>query len=461
MANTNRVTIGSSLAVTRTLRNRTWPVFLVGLGSLLGLLFIPGLTALNRTDEIYREIRAIQLSQAGTQGSLAEVERRMYLISIAVREALLDSGPTAGSHYRRLVLSSRTVMDAELTKLKHQAGSLGSKQFERLESELREYWTTIDPVFSWTPEQRTARATFFLREQQRPRRQSILAIAATISQLIEDSYVKQYEALSASQKHFRGDIERNVALAFFVGTLIAGGSIFRISSLEAKADLQRKETEHAEERLRQLSTQLMNAQEAERKSLSRELHDEVGQMLTGLRMEIGAMDRSRHDQAGFTEHLSSARTLAEQSLKIVRNIAVGLRPSVLDLGLRPALEWQARHFSKLSGIRVNIEIEGALGDLSEQQSICIYRVVQESLTNVAKHSAASLVTILLRASSENIHLTVRDDGRGFVKEVSQAGLGLVGMEERVRELGARLTVTSTPGEGTSLHAVFPSRHRSS
>lgn len=437
-----------------SLRTRTWPVFVLGLGSLLALLFLPGAVSLRRSDEIYREIRQIQSAQQATQKNLTEIERRLYLVSIAVREALLDNSPVEGTQYRAIMVEGRKAINEELASLRERTRGISAATFEHLQSELDLYWKFIEPTFHWTPEERAARGTYFLREQQRPRRQSILAIASSIRQLTDRSYQKQYEDLTNSQREFREDIERIVAVAFLLGVLIAGGSILRISILEDRSSQQKKKAAEAEEKLRSLSTQLMHAQEEERKSISRELHDEVGQMLTGLRMQLAALDRpsSQQPDAAFRDHLMEAKSLAEQTLRSVRDLAVGLRPSVLDLGLVPALQWQARQFSRLSGVRVAVHAEGDVDNVPEDQSICVYRVVQESLTNAARHANARLVNVHLKGDQGRLRVTVHDDGSGFPTDRNGGeGFGLVGMQERVRELGGTFRVESSSGDGTAVH----------
>jgi signal transduction histidine kinase len=142
----------------------------------------------------------------------------------------------------------------------------------------------------------------------------------------------------------------------------------------------------------------------------------------------------------------------------VRDLAVGLRPSVLELGLVPALQWQARHFSKRSGIPVSVQAEGSFQNLPEDHRICVYRIVQETLTNCAKHSNANRAEVSLRQSDGTLEVTIRDDGRGFdaKKLAGHGGLGLIGIEERVRELGGSLRIESEPGNGSVLAVRFAS-----
>jgi signal transduction histidine kinase len=440
------------------MRNRTWPVFILGLSSLLALLFLPGVTAVRKTQAVYDDIRAVQEAQQRTQASLTEIDRRMYLNSIVVRELLLDDSPVQTSRYQREFEENRHAVERQVASLK--VDTRGAVPLQRLESELAAYWASVEPVFRWTPAERRQRATFFLRQQQRPRRQNILAIAQEVGALTEGAYRQQYEAINLSQKDFRQDIQRIVVIAFLIGVVIAAGSIIRIASLERKAQRHRAKTELAEEQLRQLSTQLMHAQEEERKSISRELHDEVGQMLTGLRMELGTLERLRDDPLQFNEHVSEAKSIAEQSLRAVRDLAVGLRPSVLDLGLIPALQWQARHFSKRTGMPAAVRAQGDFHNLSEDHRTCIYRIVQETLTNCAKHSSANRVEVVLTEANGAIEVAVRDDGQGFDLATGRhGGLGLIGIEERVRELGGSLQIQSEPGKGSTLVVRFGSCER--
>lgn len=437
------------------MRNRTWPVFLVGLGSLLALLFLPGITALRRTEEVYAGIRAIQERFQTSGESLAEIERRIYLTSILVRDLLLDSSDDT-TRYRRQFQESREAIEREVAHLRAHALADDHGATVRLETELASYWTSIEPVFSWTPSERAERGTFFLREQQRPRRAGILAVADEIGNLMEAAYKEQNERVRQNQVRFRADIGRIVWVAFLIGAAIAGGTTYRISSLERRAERQRIKTEKAEEELRSLSLQLMRAQEEERKSISRELHDQVGQMLTGLRMELGTLERLREQPDQFQEHLAESKSIAEQSLRAIRDLAVGLRPSVLDLGLLPALQWHARHFSRQSGIRVSLHTEGDFDDVPEAHSICIYRIVQESLTNSARHASAAAIEIALSRGESGIEVSIQDDGHGFdPAHARNSGLGLVGMEERVRHLSGSLEIGSQPGGGTRVVVHLP------
>ena len=213
-----------------------------------------------------------------------------------------------------------------------------------------------------------------------------------------------------------------------------------------------------QQELTELSARLVSAQEEERRSISRELHDEVGQSLSALLMEAGNAAAAANvpaDVAHVRQHVDSIKKLAEASVNIIRNMTLLLRPSMLDdFGLVPALEWQAREVSKRTGIRVQVAAADSAGELPDALKTCIYRVVQEALHNCARHAQARSVRVVVRQEDSRIVLSVEDDGRGFDARRVR-GLGLVGMEERVRHLGGAFHVRSTPGTGTKVDVELP------
>jgi signal transduction histidine kinase len=228
--------------------------------------------------------------------------------------------------------------------------------------------------------------------------------------------------------------------------------------LERETAAHQKATAKAEERLRHLSQQLVSSQEQERKSLSRELHDEIGQLLTALRMELGNLERSQASAGGEADpHLDQAKKLAETTLKTTRDIAMGLRPAMLDLlGLGPALEWQTREFSRRYKTPIQLDVDGDLRDLPDPHRTYLYRIVQEGLTNCARHAKAKNIRVSLKDADGQIALTVADDGVGFDQHSGVPyGLGLLGITERVRELCGQIAIQTEPGKGTRLNVMLP------
>ena len=195
----------------------------------------------------------------------------------------------------------------------------------------------------------------------------------------------------------------------------------------------------------------MQVQENERRAISRELHDEVGQSLSALLVGLSNLSAAIPESAKpeLQVHVEEIRGLAQNCVRVVRNLALLLRPSMLDdLGLVPALEWQAREVSRNYGIRVNVAADGVSDALPEDHKTCIYRVVQEALHNGVRHSGATVVRITVKQGPADISVLVQDDGRGFRPEVTR-GLGLVGIEERVATLGGTFRIESQSRQGNA------------
>ena len=213
-----------------------------------------------------------------------------------------------------------------------------------------------------------------------------------------------------------------------------------------------------EQRFRSISRGVLKVQEAERGRISRELHDGVGQSLTALRIQLELLE---HDTppGPLRARVGDLRGLAEQSLQDVRQMSHLLRPQMLDeLGLMPTLRWLARTFGQRTGVAVELAAEGVGDRLDPEMDSLVFRVVQEALTNVAKHARAASARVRLALQGSRLHLSVEDQGQGFDAETASAageGFGLRGMRDRVQLFGGRFTVRSRPGEGTAIQAELP------
>jgi signal transduction histidine kinase len=245
--------------------------------------------------------------------------------------------------------------------------------------------------------------------------------------------------------------------ALALGLGLALFTMRKILSLEGQARARYVEVAEARTQLKELSARLVQAQEEERRALSRELHDEVGQSLSAVLVELrnlstGLAMRSEEQSRG---HVETIKGLVESTVRLVRNMALLLRPSMLDdLGLIPALKWQARECSKSTSMDVTVAADLDSDELSDEYKTCIYRVVQEALHNCARHSHAASVRIRVEQARDRLLLSIRDDGQGF-DAVNTKGLGLLGIQERVTRLGGTCEVQSQPGRGTTLSVVLP------
>jgi signal transduction histidine kinase len=220
-----------------------------------------------------------------------------------------------------------------------------------------------------------------------------------------------------------------------------------------RRDAERRAEDHAA-RLQALSNTLLRVQEDERRALARELHDQIGQLLTGLRFQLEAARTAAPSQP-----LADALTLTGDLLRSVRALTLQLRPRVLDdLGLRPALEWQSRIFHEQTGISIDLELSLPTTRFVSELETTVFRMVQEALTNVARHSGAKVAAVTLMADDHALQVEISDRGRGFNSAAALArsdSIGLAGIAERVRLAGGRFEMFSQPGQGTRLHAEFP------
>lgn len=195
-------------------------------------------------------------------------------------------------------------------------------------------------------------------------------------------------------------------------------------------------------------------QEGERRRIARELHDEVGQTLTGVMLQVEGLATAIPDD--LRDQLDELRETARQGTEDVRRIARQLRPEALeDLGLQSALAALATSFGEQAHIRVNRHLEPPRLPLSEEQELVIYRVAQEAMTNVARHAEASTVDLRLERSENRIVLTVRDDGRGLPADAQASSHGIRGMRERAMLIGAELAITPAHGHGTQVKLSIP------
>ena len=201
----------------------------------------------------------------------------------------------------------------------------------------------------------------------------------------------------------------------------------------------------------------MATQEEERRHLSRELHDHVGQVLTALRMELGRIERGwSATDAKLQAAITETKQLVDTMFRTVRDLALGLRPSMLDdLGLRAALEWYVRDVSRRYGVDVELRIDGDVDTFPDRHQTCVYRVVQEALTNSVRHANARRITVTMTAGRSVLDMAITDDGAGFDSGRRHEGLGLRGIEERIKELGGVTTITSAPGRGSTLAMQLP------
>jgi PAS domain S-box-containing protein len=225
-----------------------------------------------------------------------------------------------------------------------------------------------------------------------------------------------------------------------------------------------RELEQSREQLRGLSAALQAVREEEKTRIARELHDELGQSLTGLKMDLAQLgSQLRPEQSDAVNRAKSMQSLLDSTVASVRRIATELRPLMLDdLGLVPTIEWLAHDFSQRTGIAVELDLPAADFDVGPEVATAVFRVLQESLTNAARHAAASQIRVALSDVQTAVELRVQDNGRGFTPSASGGTktLGLIGMRERCAMLGGTFILESAPGAGTSIAMTIPRQSES-
>jgi signal transduction histidine kinase len=322
--------------------------------------------------------------------------------------------------------------------------------------QLQEEETSCAAVLTWRSDLRQQRAYQFIGQQLIPWRTRIFELTAQISSLDEHKLAVENLAVAERFQALESRLVWLVSLALVAGVLMSLVCGWYILRLERQARQRYEALARSRLDLESLSARLVEAQEEERRSISRELHDEVGQSLGALLVEVGQLGKLIPPDDRVTQaQIAQIKSVAETAVKSIRDIALLLRPPMLDdLGLVPALEWQAREISRRSDMEAEVQSQNVSEDLGDETKVTIYRLVQEALNNAATHAGAKNAKVSIAQNSDQITVEITDDGHGFDPD-RQRGMGILGMEERVRRLGGTLTIESAPGKGAKLKAGLP------
>jgi signal transduction histidine kinase len=410
----------------------------IGFGGLIGLLLVTGVGALSLLHAL--EVRNEDTRQGYLERTrlLDQLRSDIYLSGTAVRDYLLEDDPARAQLHRR---------QFDVTQQQARSLAATAMQSTAFQDELSSYFAAFDPVFEWTREQRAVKGKEFMRDEVTKRRLSMIRIADEAEQANEqqlETGTRQIEQLFGG---FRSGLLWLLCLTVALGCVLAAISTTRILTLYSELTQARQESQA-------LSARLLDAQEEERRKISRELHDEIGQSLSALLLGLGNLVPLLPADERATQQLQLLRNLAEGCVTAVRNISLLLRPSMLDdLGLVAALQWKARELERSSTMRVNVAADAAADTLPEEYATTIYRIVQEALNNCQRHAGAGHVRVQLQQSGTVLRLSIQDDGRGFRPQYR--GLGLLGMEERVARLRGHFRLDSGEGQGTLLVIELP------
>jgi signal transduction histidine kinase len=405
----------------------------------------------NATEMISRYVRQQRL--------ITDLRRSLWGAGIDARDFFLNRPNSKPSEFLKRQSEARALVNSRLHELEEL--SLADKQIVgQLRTQFDSLWSTLTRSVPSGVEQ--GDEYVFIQTQVVPRREAAGSILREIEKASEQSLQESQAEFGRSRRQAALWLLALLAGSLLLGVMVAVVSLRYSDQLERENEERFKEVSAAKQELETLSARLMEIQEEERTRLSRELHDEIVQTLAVSKIEVTqAQAKLQTNTLETAEHLARARALLDQNLRTIRNIALLLRPSLLDdLGLGAALQWLAQDFSKRTGITCTV-VERNLPELhAEALNTCVFRVVQEALHNCEKHAQATRIVVDVREDDDRKTLTVavRDNGIGFdpALETRRPGhMGLVGMRERVAALHGTLTIQSFPGEGTLVLVELP------
>lgn len=428
----------------------------LGFGVLLTLLVLSGINAVHVISHLQSNNEDILGEFLGRATRLDELRAAIYLSGTYVRDYLLEPDPAAAEQSRLALVDARRQIQSMISLTTSEPNAADQAMYDALRRETAEYWRTLDPVLTWNAQQRSQKGYRFLHDDVLPRRTGTLSIADTIASVNQQQLVERDHLLLRMFSGLRNQLMIAVAAMFLCGLALAFATALHILRLEGQTLAHLKNVTGARQELRSLSARLVETQENERKNISRDLHDAVGQSMSAVQFELHGLSMALAACPDpLRTRVNKIRGLVESSVAMVRNMALLLRPSMLDdLGLATALEWQANQVSRSTGVRIKIVADEFPNELPEEHKICVFRIIQEALNNVCRHANASSVEITLAAREGELRVTIRDDGRGFLN-TRKTGLGLIGMQERVESLGGNLAVNSEPGKGTAIDVSLP------
>jgi signal transduction histidine kinase len=426
---------------------------LLGFGVTFGLWLFVGIHFAQRIAEAGRKSEDLNARYTQSQELLSNLRAQVLLGSIYLRDALLDPASGDATEYRRQIADADRQADLALQQYQPVAETpVALARMLELRRELDEFHATLTDILGTDSTRWVQNARVLLRDRIVPKRQLVIRMSEDIQALNRNAFVQQQSDIAAFYADAERQIWESLGIALFISLGIGVTATLYAGRLEGRLNRQRAD-------LQRLSAKIVSAQEDERRAIARELHDEVGQLLTAVKVELALAHRHVEAAKGPTEALHSVRDIADRALHTVRNMSHLLHPSLLDdLGLPAAIDSYLQEFGKRHGIRVELLQAGMQERLAPATEAAAYRIVQEALTNVANHARAAECRVQLQRLPSTVLVIVDDNGLGFdptAADSVRSGLGLIGIRERVAQLMGTLRLESAPGKGTRLTVVLP------
>ena len=433
----------------------------IGFCVTLGLWLYTGFVFRTQMEDMRRDASEVAARYTRAQELLSTVRAQVLLGSVRVRDALLNPRPEVLADYREQLTSSYHIASMALADYEPVIkSSADGDQIARLQTEVEQFHQTSMRVLADAAEKPPAAIRDVLNENIGPRREAAVNISEEIQALNRRAFIKQQADLAEIHRAAEAESRAGIGIALVTGLGVLLITSVYAGRLEARLRAQLKRDIRISRELHETATKLMGAQEEERRRIARELHDEVGQVLTAIKLELSVAQRSIESSGVSTNPLAEAQTITDGALQTVRNLTQLLHPSSLDdLGLAAAIDASLRGLRRRD-IRAELHQTGMAERLPREVEVAAYRIVQEAITNVARHSKATECHVHLTHMSDRLLVEVEDDGVGFEGDSSvspERGLGLVSVRERATRLGGTFNILSSPGAGTRLIVSLPDR----
>ena len=426
----------------------------------VGLWIGAGYYFMHRIGETEMRTAAVQARYMQSQEQLSTVRAQILLGSVLVRDALLDPDADLDQYRQELDITYRALDDSLALYVPVLDTQPQRERLARLRAQIADFRQSTLRVMAEGKGRDPRQALGLLRTVVVPKRELVIEVSEQVQALNRTAFFQQQDEVAAiytdSQRQLWQSLGAALAISLAIGLIAASRAGQLENVLRRQKDV---ETRTARE-LQDLSAKLITVQEDERRSIARELHDEVGQLLTAVKVELSLAQQAVDSGEAGTAVLAGARTMADTALVSVRDLSRLLHPAVLDdLGLPAAVDWYLREFGGRYRLRTSLERLGPDERLAPELEAAAYRIIQEALTNITKHARATTCRVTLDRQDARLFVQIDDDGVGFsqVPLTQPTGLGLIGMRERATGVGGTVQFLSAPGGGARVSVDLPAR----
>jgi signal transduction histidine kinase len=431
---------------------------LLGFGLTAGIWGFAGYYYNQRVGQLETRTANISARYLKAQDLLSLARNQVIRASVLIRDALLDTNqPPLRDYPRELAVSYSTAEQALQQYVPVLDAASERDRVLTLEREIARLRNEMQSVLGEV-RRGPGDAGRVLSDRIMPRREAVIRIAEELQSLNREAFVQHQNEIAEVHHVTQRIVWQFLGVALAASVCIGVLAMAYAGRLEQRIRRQSDQDAVNRRDLQRLSASLVTAQEEERRAIARELHDEVGQVLTAIKVELAVAARTAGPN---NQALADARAITERAMHTVRDLSQLLHPPLLDdLGLPETLEWYVKDFRKRHGLLVDLAIDQPVGELSREATVAAYRIVQEALHNVVKHARAAHCRVSLTQAPHALRLVIEDDGVGF--EVAQLngaggarGLGLIGIRERAAQLRGRVQIDSVPGGGTRVEIELP------